>query len=1533
MATNDGNVTLHNVSISDPKLGTLTCTQPVTLVPGGTLTCTGSHTATQADLNAGTYDNTATANGSSPEGQPASDEASLSVPAYPAPHLSLTKNADRETYDALNQVIHYTLVATNDGNLTLTGVSISDPKLGTLTCAQPATLDPGETLTCTGSHTVSQADLDAGKYENTATAAGTPPTGSPINALPASETVDAIPFPHISLTKGTTTTLYDHVSQVITYTLIATNDGNVTLHDVSITDPKLGTLTCTQPVSLAPGATLTCTGSHTVTQADLDAGEYDNTATANGTGPQDQPVSDIANKYVPADQNPHLTLTKHADLASYNAVGQVIHYTLVATNDGNVTLTGVSISDAMFSTLSCNPTQPATLAPNGTLTCTTSHTVTLADLNAGSLKNTANAAGTAPSGTVIEPPAAEVTIPALQNPHITLAKSADPTSFSKVGDVILYTLVATNDGNVTLSNVSISDPKLGTLTCTQPVTLVPGGTLNCAGSHTVTQADLDAGTYHNTAIVNGTEPNGQPVSDEANAIADGLQNPHISLTKATTTVNFDHAGQVIAYTLTATNDGNVTLYNVTISDPKLGTLTCTQPVSSAPGASLPCTGSHTVTQADLEAGKYDNTATVTGKGPQEQPVSATASKSVPSLQTPRIDVEKYVKNGAGVWQDADTVTGPYLNPGVNPKFKFVVTNTGNVTLTGITLVDNMLSLSGCTIPATLAPNASFECLVTGTWGAGQHTNIATAAGSFNSTRYPDSDNANYFGAVPVVSKTANGTYQEVHDWQVLKSVDVGSQNAYAGQKVDFTWTVNVAETTRSENHLVTGVITVFNPNPDDPMSMTLNDVLNDGAVATIGPCTGGTWSSPNLTVPKGGTATCNYSVTPKGDLVPLATALPDTVTMSVSMNGNTYFDITISNGGALNGTYEGWCADPNHGINDRHGIHRQCLLELIESLPAGLVDHPENFDLVNWIINQNFIGKPAGGGLGNYTVEDVQQAIWELLQDNYPVSNSSNPARVAQIKTLAATHEGFTPTCGDLVAVILQPLGGKQISIVQVTFASLGVNCATSNAVLAVVNGFNFPASAEIKWTANPVNPTATLGDDQNSAWPTTISADATFTYKDPQGYTCPADPATYANGPTTYAESNKAILTFSTGSVTSTASTTVKCDAYMPGLSIDKTATPATYSQAGEVIGYSYLVKNTGNVTLAGPVTLTDDKATVTCPAGDLEPDGKMTCSASYTITEADIEYGLVKNIAFASANGTNSKTDTETVELVKLGQTILITTHAPPSAAYNSSFTVAATGGDSGNPVVYSASGACTNVGAVFTMTSSTGTCVVHYNQAGNAGYEAAAEVTEVVNATKLAQVINFTSTAPVGTTIGGSPYTPSATADSSLPVTITVDATASSVCSISGGVVSFIGVGTCVLDADQSGNDNYFAAAQVQQSFTVAGTGLTVTTTAITNAVALATNSVAGQSYMVAFSVTPATSGTPTGNVTVSDGTDTCVGTVGSGMCNLISTTPGAKLITATYAGDGIFSGSTSSAVPHTVIEMPALPYKIYLPLVVR
>lgn len=93
---------------------------------------------------------------------------------------------------------------------------------------------------------------------------------------------------------------------------------------------------------------------------------------------------------------------------------------------------------------------------------------------------------------------------------------------------------------------------------------------------------------------------------------------------------------------------------------------------------------------------------------------------------------------------------------------------------------------------------------------------------------------------------------------------------------------------------------------------------------------------------------------------------------------------------------------------------------------------------------------------------------------------------------------------------------------------------------------------------------------------------------------------------------------------------------------------------------------------------------------------------------------------------------------------QTITFTTPAPSSAAYNSNFTVAASGGGSGNPVTFTSAGACTNSGATYTMTSGTGTCSVIANQAGNTQYSAAPQVTEYVSATMAGGSGNISVTA---------------------------------------------------------------------------------------------------------------------------------------------------------------------------------------------
>jgi hypothetical protein len=85
-------------------------------------------------------------------------------------------------------------------------------------------------------------------------------------------------------------------------------------------------------------------------------------------------------------------------------------------------------------------------------------------------------------------------------------------------------------------------------------------------------------------------------------------------------------------------------------------------------------------------------------------------------------------------------------------------------------------------------------------------------------------------------------------------------------------------------------------------------------------------------------------------------------------------------------------------------------------------------------------------------------------------------------------------------------------------------------------------------------------------------------------------------------------------------------------------------------------------------------------------------------------------------------------------------------------------------------------------------------------------------------LSQTIGSLSPVPTDAAVGGGTYTPSASALSDLPVAITVDPSASTVCSITNGVVSFLAVGTCLLDFNQPGNVTWLAAPEVQQSFAV-------------------------------------------------------------------------------------------------------------------
>jgi LPXTG-site transpeptidase (sortase) family protein len=218
-----------------------------------------------------------------------------------------------------------------------------------------------------------------------------------------------------------------------------------------------------------------------------------------------------------------------------------------------------------------------------------------------------------------------------------------------------------------------------------------------------------------------------------------------------------------------------------------------------------------------------------------------------------------------------------------------------------------------------------------------------------------------------------------------------------------------------------------------------------------------------------------------------------------------------------------------------------------------------------------------------------------------------------------------------------------------------------------------------------------------------------------------------------------------------------------------------------------------------------------------------------TYTMTASTGTCSVLFNQA-GNANYNAAPQITQTVNAQKANQTITITTSAPASAAYNSTFTVAATA-SSGLPVTFNAVGSCTNVGATFTMTSSTGTCTVQYDQAGNANYNPAPQITETVNAQKANQTINVTTSAPANAGFN-SDFTVAATATSGLPVSYS----ASGACTNVGETFTMTAsTGTCTVQYNQAGNANYNAAPQVTQTVNAQKGNQTITITTPAPAVA--------------------------------------------------------------------------------------------------
>lgn len=412
-----------------------------------------------------------------------------------------------------------------------------------------------------------QAAFAANLLENTATATGTPAAGT-LTDPTASETVDVVnKAPALSLTKtitsvttanGASATATDG-GDIISYQYVITNTGNQTLTGVIPTDAgptfdgnaATNSLSAFSPaaVTLAPGASQTFTATYTLAQADVNnaagvTNGVSNTASADGTDPQSVVIHPVCGASCTATTTilnaPAMTVAKTiTSVTTTNGASatltdglDVITYQYVLTNTGNVTLTGVTPTDAgptfdsnaATNALSAFSPAPVTLAPGAAQTFTATYILAQDDVDnaagvTNGVSNTGSGTSTDPASNVVTPltpSTATTTIGA--SPVMTIAKVGVITTDGGTSgeadkdDVITYTYTVTNTGNVTINNVTVGDSHNGTGTAPVPgneadlvVThgstdaavnasydvLKPGDSITFTSTYTVVQTDVD----------------------------------------------------------------------------------------------------------------------------------------------------------------------------------------------------------------------------------------------------------------------------------------------------------------------------------------------------------------------------------------------------------------------------------------------------------------------------------------------------------------------------------------------------------------------------------------------------------------------------------------------------------------------------------------------------------------------------------------------------------------------------------------------------------------------------------------------------------------------------------------------------------------------------------------------------------------------------------------------------------------------------------------------------------------------------------
>jgi LPXTG-site transpeptidase (sortase) family protein len=653
-----------------------------------------------------------------------------------------------------------------------------------------------------------------------------------------------------------------------------------------------------------------------------------------------------------------------------------------------------------------------------------------------------------------------------------------------------------------------------------------------------------------------------------------------------------------------------------------------------------------------------------------------------------------------------------------------------------------------------------------------------------------------------------------------------------------------------------------------------------------------TTDSPDASVTGG---TVNVAVTVAGGTTPTGTVditganTNCTITLS-SGGGNCNVTFTSPGAKTLTATYNGDGTHSTSSDTEPHTVNKADTTSTITS------DTPDpsvvgQSVVVNYSVAVNAPG--AGTPSGNVTVSDgVNSCTGTVAAGTCSITFTSSGS-----KSLTATYAGDVNFNGSSSVPAVHTVN-KADTTSTITSDTPDPSVVGQSVVV------NYSVSVTAPGAGTPSG-NVTVSDGTNSCTGTVAAGTCsiTFTSSGSKSLT-----ATYAGD----ANFNGSIST-SASHIVNKANTTTTITSDTPD--------PSVVGQS-VVVNYSVSVTAPGAGTPSGNVTISDgvNSCTGTVAAGTCSITFTSSGSKSLTATYAgDVNFNggsSVSAVHTVNHAGTTTTITSDTPDPSVVGQSVTVN--------YSVSVTAPGAGTPSGNVTITDGVNSCTG-------TVAAGTCSITFTNSGTTSLTATYAGDANFNGSASISASHIVNTADTTTSITSDTPDPSVEGQS-VVVNYSVSATApgsgtpSGNVTVSDGVDSCTGTvaaGTCTITFTGSGSKNLTATYAGDTNFngsTSPSEGHTVNNAATTTSITSDTPdpSVVGQSVVVNYSVTVTApgSGTPSGNVTASDGVNSCTGTVAAGTCSITFTDTGSKSLTATYAGDTDFDGSTSTSISHTV-----------------